>query len=414
MPSKYNRSTTLSISVLRAFDCPFAGWFTYLSGAERPSSDDLDRGTAAHLMMAHVCERGGLWSEIVGAFTAPLSMYGRDDAADIIAAIEAMFFLRDHTVLGPATDALIEKTFTLRADGTPIKRTNKGGPPPALGATLDLVWFEDDGRRAVLVDWKTNRQPEFNEDVAADDQMRAYGWIICQFYPRVEIVELRKVYLRHVWGDRYAHATLPRDAFDGVWSELAQRANPILAGIAKWEAGAEPVVAFPCRPTAYCAWCPASDQCPHRNMLARTAFDAGLSDSPKLNLSALDGLSIDQLAALSKMLDPLKAEVRRRLKAHVDEHGAVQLGDKELTYYETSKSDPDVVALIKALRKFGLSTEQILDDFVKPRLAAVKKLATRSKDDTPDDRTRKAALKEDIDAAVVKIPSVNFGWTVAK
>jgi len=92
----------------------------------------------------------------------------------------------------------------------------------------------------------------------------------------------------------------------------------------------------------------------------------------------------------------------------------VQLGDKELTYYETAKSDPDVVALIKALRKFGLSTEQILDDFVKPRLAAVKKLATRSKDDTPDDRTRKAALKEDIDAAVVKIPSVNFGWTVAK
>jgi len=192
--------------------------------------------------------------------------------------------------------------------------------PDEIPCSLDVVIL--DGARAVVVDWKTGRRE--NTEPAATNAQLLFGALCVHLYHGALNVEVQ---LRFAdgWIDRHTY-----DAFDLMDYQEEIDALIFDASGASTNGYPEP------RPGIHCTskWCPARSTCPKTVESVPDGDALVLAPDAVITSPEHAGSLYHRMLAARTLLDRVDAAI----KAYVDEHGAIPLGDgKEFALVDRSE-----------------------------------------------------------------------------
>lgn len=404
MSATYSRQQTLSATALLGFArCPHQFLLGTVRNVQpRYETPEQRRGTTIHGMIVEAI--GGAGDDAVPSWNRAkeMAVYSsppedRSDLSELIKAIEDR--RGNPPVFCPpgAHAVMVERSWGLDINGRPVtpllpidgQPANSAVAPPAFGLTTDLVCLLDDGQTAWITDWKTNRRPEYKEQLDLDLQMMVYGYGVLSHYPEVTRVVLEKDYVRFGWEP--VKAELPREAFAGVWNEIAARSAGVFACFSALDQGASDVEAFPFKPSNLCAWCGVRSHCPAWSQ-ALVLPDPALMTTTQQAVSM--ALKVQQAEALVKI-------VKEQLRVFVEENGPIIHGGQRLDFWPQNENRIDNAGVWRVLSDAGYTDDQIKGMF------SISKTAL---DELSKGKERKA-LKLALDGAITKVAGTpKFMW----
>jgi hypothetical protein len=200
-------------------------------------------------------------------------------------------------------------------------------PAARFRLVVDFTFKQQD--LAVVVDWKTNRV--LPDDVAADLQLRIYGWGVRQvFYPRAQEILLRLHFLRY-GADR--EVLLGARDLDTVPQELDGIIDMVEADDK-----------FAPTPGSFCGHCGITAHCP---VIARAL-------TPVEILAPATKIQAEKAAALLLAIRAMDDELTVRLKQWVKDYGPIQVGDLLYGPTPVTTYNLDTEAVVQSLLEAGL------------------------------------------------------------
>jgi len=200
---------------------------------------------------------------------------------------------------------------------------------------IDLAHLE--GAMGVITDWKSNRQIPPQSEIDSSFQLEVYANAAADRHPEIPEWLIRNVYLRYGFATR--ERLIRREELAGTRAKIEAKAAAIRA-----DEKCAPRIGPHCQHCDYSHRCPAFQKLYSEDHVARL-------DNPERAADAVHALII--LRARGKDLE-------ERLRAYVDVHGEIRVGDQQYGYRPMETIDfPRPQEVGNALASLGLPSEKV-------------------------------------------------------
>lgn len=242
-----------------------------------------------------------------------------------------------------------------------------------LSGHIDRLWISPDGRRAIVLDWKTGRK-----DSDYRHQGFGYARLVFDAHPKVETVEIYFAWVRTKEIQPY---TVSRERSD-AWMESYK------AGVLEWDGEYHP--------GDHCTNCPRQSACPALRQVAQQSV--AIFQSGSLDLASMAGPDLVGFYHQIKTMVKLVGIADEAMKREVDARGSVDDGEGGVLHYveEEGPRKVDTLAAWPVL-KASLTDEEIAG-CVKVGLGAIDK-ALMAKSPRGKGAAAKRAMAEALETA---------------
>lgn len=204
-----------------------------------------------------------------------------------------------------------------------------------IAGTADICWVDGDGVGHV-VDWKTG-DPDNVEPVETNAQLAA----LAVAFAYVHQLSLVKVSLAFVGPGRtpFVSSYMHDDASLKAWSADLQSVIDGISG------------ALPCS-GEWCRWCQAASVCPVTSTALAELDGSKLADSLPMTAAIVSDEHAASVHVRLKLVDKAIADIKKSLKAYVEERGNVPIGNgKALKIVEASRESCTLSKVPKELKE---------------------------------------------------------------
>ena len=328
------RSAPLSFSKIDCFrTCAWRFVCKYIQKFPDPSGVPAEVGGGFH-SWSESASRGADELAMVQLLEAKAALLVSEAAQDLRAVVHRYLTTGGMPPIpSDATDVRNEAELAIRADGTPCGFWDEDA---LFRGKLDLTWLENDGRLAVVRDWKTARKVE---DVG--DQLEDYGILLAAAHPAVQevVAELHFV--------RFAPGGIRKATFD---AEELRAVGParFIAIAEQIDARVEARDVKP-RISDECRWCAYRQHCP--------AMKGGFKPFAELASEADAVAAAESALVLELQLQDLTTALR----AWTLRHGPLRLPDgQDLGHHPTHDREvADTKAACQFLQQLGVSADDL-------------------------------------------------------